>query len=186
MDPEDNDLDLENVLDDDQDGGDDSDNEQGPATDDDPKDKRIKDLMSKWQSAEARAKKAEQASSAKAPEPQGGATGQEPALPAAVQEWLEAAKAQARDSIFGSDPRFARYGLERSSITGSTPAEMQESAKAMSDFIDKLETEIRAEVLKKHGLSPEVRGTPAPRNKSIADLSDEEFEKWYARQKESF
>jgi hypothetical protein len=189
LDP-DKDLDLDDVLDDDADDGDgdDSGDDQGPADEqaDDKKDKRINDLMSKWQSEEAARKKAEAELARLTKGAPKGASGAKEDVPPAVQQWIEVAKGQARDQIYASDPRFGELGLDRELISGSTPEEMRDSAKKLGGLLDTISTRIRADVLKKHGLSPEVKGTPAPKNKSVEQMSDEEFEKFYQRQKAEF
>lgn len=184
-----NNDDLEDVLNDDieDDGDDDSQSDDsGPdsGSDDDPKDKRIKDLMSKWQAETARANAAE-AKLTKAPAADG-ASGAGGGDTTDAQQWIELIREQARDQVFGTDPRFAAYGIDRSSIDGSTPAEMRDAARRLSELIDKMETSVQNKVLKKHGLKPEVGSAPPPRNKSFASMSDEEFEKEIRRAKEAF
>ena len=176
--------DLEDSLDDTDQGDNDTDADsdgdagQGPdagqdgATDN----KRISDLMSKWQKAEARAAKAEADLAKKGA--QGAATGGN-----AGQEWLELFREQARDQIYRSDPRLAEYGIDPSSISGDTPAAMRESAALVIALVDKLETGVQDRVMKRHGLSPEVKSGPTSKGKSYADMSDEEIEKELARAK---
>lgn len=184
------DTDLENVLDDepgDDSAGNDSDAGQGPDQDapaDDNKDKRINDLMSKWQKAEARAKELE----AKLPKPDAGGAKDKPAeISGEVQQWIESARAQARDQVYASDPRFAEYGLDRGSITGATPAEMADSARKMTELFDQLESKVQQSVLRKHGLSPEVKSSPAGgKTKSYSEMSQEEFEKELSKVKSTW
>ncbi len=184
----DNDLendDLEGALDDEDEGaGDDSQGDEGPAGASASKGegKRINDLMSKWQAAEARAKKAEDALNKKGDaggaEAGGGNT--------ELQQYIELFREQAREQAYRSDPRLAEYGIEVSSITGSTPSEMAESVKRAGALIDQMAQRIRDDVLKKHGLSPEVTSKPTGGRKSFDQMSDEEFEKELARAKANF
>lgn len=189
------DLDLEDVLDDgdgdaegdadDQDT--DADSDEGP--DGEPaedKDKRIRDLMSKWQKAEARAKALE----AKVSKPKGapeaaadqGAGNGNPE----AQQWIELMREQARETVYGSDPRFAEYGLDRGLIAGTTPAEMQASAKRLKELVDRLETNMRSSLLQSHGLSPEVKSGAPRKGKSFDSMSEDEFNKELARIKSAW
>lgn len=181
---------LEDVLDSDgEDGaGADSSGVKPPTEPDqkapeDSKDKRISDLMSKWQSAEAKAAKLEKASKAA----EGKGVKDQSALSPEVQQWIELARGQARDQVYASDSRFSDFGLDRNSIVGDSPAELAESAKKMSSLFDQIETKMRESILKKHGLSPELK--PSPRDskaKSFGDMTSEEFEKELAKAKSAW
>ncbi len=187
----DNDSNIEDVLEDvdtdtgeDADSDSDADQDPGQPAVDANKDKRISDLTSMWQKAEARAKALEAKTSKK--DADGAKSGS--ANSGEGQQWIQFAQTQARDQIFASDPRFAELGLDRSSIAGTTPAEMQESGKRLMDLLDTIETTLTTSILKKHGLSPEVKGAaPAGgKRKGYDEMSDEDFEKELARAKSSF
>lgn len=144
--------------------------------------KRINDLMSNWQKAEARAQKAEAllASQAAAAPGSRGDRGQ-PAKP--VDEWLEYNRRLVRESLYTREPRFERYGIGPDSIEGATPAEMQASFDRQKALVEKIETKARNDALAEHGLVPELAGglggsEPA----DFASMSTDEFEKFVARQ----
>ena len=129
--------------------------------------KRINDLMSKWQKAESRAKKAEEERDALQ---QKGDGAPDPKM------WVELMREQARDTVYASDPRLARYGIEPSAIDGDTPQAMQASLSTLKGLIDRIETDASNRTLKKHGLTADVKGKAAERGPVIPE-SDEDFEK---------
>jgi hypothetical protein len=140
-----------------------------------PDTKRINDLMSKWQKAEERANKAEKLLKEQQP---GSA---QPTGEAAM--WIEVMREAARDQVFGSDPRFAKYQLESSLIEGTTPEQMRQSATRLGAIIDRIESDAQQSVLKKHGLSPDQRGGAAQRLPDFGQMSDEEFARAVAKAK---
>lgn len=179
----DTDLDLD--LDDtDLDGSPDGDGEDADASGAPPSDnpadrdgnesKRISDLTSKWQKAEARAKKAEAALKTK--ETPADKDGEQ--IPEAIRRWMDAAKGAARDRYFNADKRFAEYGLELALIDGEEPDEMQASAKRLSALIDAVEQKARERVLEEHGLSAESVGSAPATKVDFGSMSDEEFMKF--------
>jgi hypothetical protein len=140
--------------------------------------KRINDLTSKWQKAEARAKKAEEALKAKG----GGAdAGQGTELPEEVRRWMDSAKDAAKERWFNSDKRFADYGLEVGLIDGADPSEMQAKAKTLSGLIDAIESKAREAVMREHGITPEFSGGQPTQKHDFASMSDEEFAKFLER-----
>lgn len=149
----------------------------------DPRDKRIKDLMSKWQKAEARARKAEAAASG----PKSGETASDarpaeaPSLPSEVAAWVEAAREAAVERIYESDTRFAEYGIDRTDLDGATPAEVRANAERLRKLIDGLEGKVRNRVLSEHGFAPEIGGESRVPKKSFADMTKEEFDAEIAR-----
>lgn len=159
-------------------GSDDS----APPKDDDSKDEsekgRINDLMSKWQKAEARAKKAEAALKAQPkPDSQGGdaADGGKPE----GNEFLDFQRQAVREQLFNADPRFREAGLTVEAITGDTLAEMKASAKAQLNLIAGIETRARNKILREHGLEPEVStGAASEKSPNFGDMSQEEFDKF--------
>jgi len=81
-------------------------------------------------------------------------------VPDQVKEWITAAQQNAREALYKSDERLERFGVDPTLIRGETPAEMQASAKAIGELVDKMERDIRDSVLEEHGF------TPAPRDAS--------------------
>jgi hypothetical protein len=139
--------------------------------------KRIRDLQSKADKAEARANKAEKAlakaktSSAKV---NGTADGD---VPPEVAEWLKSTQVKFREDLFKEDTRFSQFKLDPALITGETPSEMRESQKALSEFVDKMEGQIRDSVLIEHGFKPEPRASERQKPVNYATMTSEEFAK---------
>lgn len=138
-------------------------------------DKRYDDLMSKWQKAEARAKKAEALLTGKQtdgaqPKPQGSAL-DDPK----VKAWVDEAAADVAERAFRSDPRFEQYGISPSEFRGESPDAIRNKVKQTRELIDKMETRIRNEILAEHGLSPDVGSTRAAPTKSFDQMSSKEF-----------
>jgi hypothetical protein len=149
----------------------------GTSTDDapqDPKDKRINDLMSKWQAAEAKAKRLEAAQ-------KGGDAGDDnppapEAAPAPVDEGLnEILRDAAREALFKSDPRLERFGFKADVITGSTAAEMRESLARQRALLDAVEGKVRNEVLAEHGLTNDAAGGGSEKPTDFASMKREDF-----------
>lgn len=187
MDPDDLDLGLEGLGDDGDAGSSDSGDGSGapPASGDAPagkdESKRINDLMSKWQAAEARAEAAER----KLKTGDGQAKPRKGEIPPEVQAWMTAAKDAARDRYYNSDPRFAQYELEPSLFDGETPDDMASNAKRFKSLIDSIEAKARDRVLREHGVNPDLSsGRPVP-DLDIGAMSDADFEKLVAGVKSS-
>lgn len=151
-----------------------------PATDNDNSDaesKRVADLMSKWQKAEARAQKAEAALNKTGGKQTKGKKSQSDFL----SEFEQFAREDARQRLFNGDPRFAKYGLEADVIRGESFEEMRASAAAQAKMLDSLESRIRNEVLAEHGLEAGISGASAGRESNLPDfgsMSEEDFEKF--------
>lgn len=187
-DNEDLDLDFEDALDDEgdsgSDGADDNDGTEGAPPDDDnsesdePESKRVNDLMSNWQKEQARANRLQaELDALKAPKSKGRAKAT--AAPE-ENEFVQFAREQTRNTLYASDPRLAQYGIDVTAITGSTPAEMQASLNGHRKMIDSLESRIRNDVLREHGLAPDVvsDGTRERRTRGFdPNMSDADFEK---------
>ena len=144
----------------------------------DPKDsKRINDLMSKWQSAESKAKRLE----AELAQAKGeGASGNDSApasekAPAADEGFNEILRDAARDALFASDPRLKRFGFKPDVITGTTAAEMRESMARQVALLDAVEGKVRNEVLAEHGLTNDAAGGRSEKPQNFADMSSEDF-----------
>lgn len=178
MDPEDD----QGLDDSPEDGGSDSasgsDNSAPPAdaSADDKGEKRINDLMSKWQAAEARANAAE--AKLKAPAKQGESADGDTGQAAQANEFLEFAREDARRRVFESDPRLAAAGLELSAITGTTLDEMKASLARQVKLVDGIESRVRSSVLTEHGLNPEVDGGARESLPSFETMSEEDFQKF--------
>lgn len=161
-----------------------SDNSAPPTNTPPPKGegKRISDLMSNWQKAEARATKAETALAAR----DGGAAAQGDdqqgdATNARISEYEEFARANARSTLFGSDPQLAEAGLVVDDIAGSTLAEMRASMQKHQQVIGGIEGRLRNKILSEHGLDPEVatgQGTEKP--VSFSTMTDKQFNDYLA------
>lgn len=135
----------------------------------DGEEKRVNDLMSKWQQAEARAEKLERRlaalESSNAAGPQEGS-----------EQWIRLMQDQARDQVFRSDPRLEKYGLGPSDIEGDTPEQMRSSAKRWGEIMGRIETDATNAALKKHGLSADVKGGSNAKLPDFGKMSDEDFD----------
>jgi len=178
------DLDLD--LEEDADSG--SDDSAPPDNSDSTKDKsgkRVNDLMSKWQAEQARAAKAEAelARLRAAVAPQSGdkpADGTKDGQPSEAEEFMQFARESARKNLFDSEPALAKYGLDVSSITGSTLPEMQASLKSQKKLLAAIKTQARNEALAEHGLSPEAQTGASDPPKSFSTMSEKEFAEFLA------
>lgn len=174
-------LDNEDTLDDDLQesaGGntDDAPSEEAAASGD-AESKRLKDLMSNWQKEQARNAKLEaELKSLKTKNP----TNESIASPVAT-EFMDFARESARNSLYASDPRFAKYKIPVSAISGDTPAAMQESVKEQRALLDSLETQIRRDVMVEHGIDAEVTSGRGVESLGIANMSDDDFAKLVAK-----
>lgn len=145
--------------------------------------KRVNDLMSKWQKAEARANAAEAREqvlvTAAAAAPGGTPDVGNP------EQWIALLREQARDQIYRSDPRLARYGIEASAIQGGTPDQMRASLASQAVLIDRIEGQVSSDVLKKHGLNPDLKGGGRPpTTPDITKMSEADFDALVASVKE--
>ena len=141
-------------------------------------DKRVNDLMSKWQSAEAEKKRL----AARIAELEGSGTsngGENRSAPqsAEANEFLELAREQARTSLFQSDPRLAQYGFEVSAIEGTSAKDMQASLKRLLSVVERVESSARSNALREFGLSPEVASGGRDKGFDPMTASDEEIAK---------
>lgn len=183
MDPEDG-NDLNDGLEDDsaQDGDAGSDNSAPPSSaagSADNSSQRINDLMGKWQGEQARNAKLQRELEAlragSAAEPQSGSAG---GSDQSGNEFMDFAREDARRRIFEQDPSLAAAGLDSSSIAGSTLEEMKASFKAQQTLVQGIESRARANVLKQHGLDPEVVAGGHEPVEKIEQMSDEDFAKF--------
>jgi len=132
----------------------------------DPKDKRINDLMSRAQKAEAEAAKLRNQL----------AKGKDSAGDDKESDFEAYMRESVRRTIF-AESGLSVFGLEPNVIEGATVAEMQASAKRQKDLIEKMRTTVRGEVLTEHGLSPDAAGGVPDKPIDYAGMSDEEFQK---------
>mgnify|MGYP001188962454 CR=1 FL=1 len=169
-------------LDGDLGGGSGSDNSAPPTKDATPKgdDKRVSDLMGKWQAEQA--KNAKLTSELAALQAAGNASPKDASADggtaAKAAEFIEFARENARKQLFDGDARLSEYGLNKDAIAGSTLDEMKASFRAQIALIDGIESRARNKVLVEHGLDADVatgEGSEKPLN--IAAMSDEEFAK---------
>ncbi len=144
---------------------------------DDSVEKRISALQSKADKAEARANKAEKALKAKTDSARDSDKDSSGTVPEEVKAWLESARSGLRDDLFGSDERFKTFNLDPSLITGDTPADMRASQKALTEFVDKMEGQIRDSVLVEHGFQPEPKTSQRSEPVNYKTMSKEEFAK---------
>ena len=149
-------LDNEEELDDlGESAGAESTDDAPPATDNDGSEtesKRIRDLMSRADKAEARANQLEAQLKGK------GSTKRSKDK-AETDEFMELVREQSRNQLFSSDPRLAEYGLKPSVIAGNTPEEMRASFDQYKSLLDAIVSKVRNQVLVEHGLDAGVTGS---------------------------
>lgn len=97
-------------------------------------------------------------------------------VPPQVQEWITAAQNNARDALYKSNEKLAEYDVDPSLIRGDTPAEMQATAKALGDFVDKMERDIRDSVLEEHGFTPAPKDAASIGRKDFRSMDKKEFD----------
>lgn len=143
-------------------------------------DKRISDLQSKADKAEARANKAE-AALAKSLKPgeSAGSGKNDPEQAALMTELREASL----DAVFGEFSELRDYAIDRALIEGSTRAEMREAATSLVGLIKSVETKARNKALREHGIKAEPAGATRQTPKNFSEMSNEDFEKEIARAK---
>jgi hypothetical protein len=180
---DDNDLDVF------EEGGDESTEEslsEAPPPTPDPsanESKRVDDLMSKWQKAEERAKRAE-AALAKSKDGSAPTGERRSKPPEGVDEWMSVAREFAVDQVYRSEPRFERYGIERSRLSGSTPQEIRENAETLTKLVDAIETRARNDALLEHGITPDsAGGGVSTKLANVASMPEDEFEALVAQAK---
>lgn len=140
-------------------------------------DKRISDLQSKYDKAEARANKAESALQKLNAGDGTDAGSNDPERKALLEELREASL----DSVFGEFAELKEYGIDRALIEGRSRAEMRESATALVGLVKSVATKERNRVLREHGIKAEPAGATRSAPKNYAEMSDEDIEKEIAR-----
>lgn len=132
--------------------------------------KRVRDLQSKADKAEARANKAER--DLKQLREKGPSAGtNDPERDAINQELREAAL----DAVFADTAELREFGIDRSLIEGSTRAEIRESATSVVALIKSVSTKTRNKVLKEHGIESPSSGGPRTPPRDYGAMSDEDF-----------
>ena len=173
----DDDEDLDSDESEKDDGAAEADAETGAKPPESSGDKRLRDLQSRADKAEAKANKLQK----QLEQVQSGASAQsesDPSVPPEVRMWLDAAQDRLRDQLYAGDARFAEFGFPASLIQGKTPVAMRESAKELSGLMDTLETKVRDKVLREHGIQPVPMAGERTRGKSVEKMSTEEFKQY--------
>ena len=146
-------------------------------------DKRVRDLQSKADKAEARANKAEAALAKATARGDGEAQGK----PADADPEREALIAELRetslDAVYAEFEELALYKIDRSLIDGSNRAEMRASATALVGLVKSVATKSANRALKEHGITPEPAGATRQPPKRFDDMTPEEFEREIAKGK---
>lgn len=135
-------------------------------------DKRISDLQSKADAAEARANKAEKLL-AKVRGQETDQGGKDPETAALRAELREASL----DAVFGEYPVLAEFDIDRDLIEGSNRAEMRESATSLVALIKSVSTKARNKALRDNGITAEPAGSRREPPKNYGAMSQEDFEK---------
>lgn len=162
-------------LDEDSDPDGDEDEDEEPASESkkqtDKSAKRIRDLQSAKDKAEAELKRLKRELAS------GKDRREKRELDPEVQQWMEVAKDTTRQRLFEADPRLKDSGLTAAAITGDTPDEMRRSARALTKMLDKVETRTRNRLLQEHGIEPSQSDAGRPPARDYASMSKEEFER---------
>lgn len=134
-------------------------------------DKRVNDLMSKWQKAEARARKAEAALV-------GGSD-----TASAGDPWVAAARDLVIDQVYGSDPRYGKYGIQRDFFAGGDPSMIKAASKELSALLDGIEASAVEKARAEVGYVPELGGGPVREKVDFDAMTSEQFEALIAKAK---
>lgn len=146
----------------------------------DEADKRTRELQSVADKATARANKLEKELKRLRGEGTGAPpSGGDPERAALLAELRESGL----DAVFAENPELRTYGIDRDLISGATRAEMREQAAQFVALIKGVETKVRNETLRKHGITPEPGGTTKQPAKNYAEMSAEDIEKEISRVK---
>ena len=144
-------------------------------------DKRVTDLQSKADKAEARANKAEAALAKALTSGEGSEGSKDPERAALLEELRETSL----DAVYGEFEQLRQYGIDRALIEGKTRAEMRESATSLVGLIKSVVTKARNQALKEAGVTAEPAGSTRTPPKDFGAMSAEEFEKFRAERKGS-
>ncbi len=138
-------------------------------------DKRVRELQSARDKETARANRLEK-ELAKLQTRDEGSTGTTDPV---RQAELEEIRQDRLDSLLATEEfqPLKSYGIDPALITGTSRAEMRESAQELVGFIKSIETKVRNKTLREAGITPSpTSGTREPR-KDYSKMSDEDFEK---------
>lgn len=139
--------------------------------------KRIRDLMSRAQKAEAEVAKLRKPAETK-DSADGGSTAK-----AEADELREFLRENVRQQLFEREPRLAQYGIEATAIEGTTVTEMTASFERQRKLIGAIETRARSVVLEEHGLDPDVGGGSAEAPVDFNAMPKTEFDALVERAK---
>lgn len=135
-------------------------------------DKRVADLMSKWQKSDAENAKLKaqitKSNTKNSSEDSSTDTAQ-------ANEFMDFAREHARNTLYATDPRLAKYKIPVESVSGSTPDEMRRSLEAQVKVVAAMETQIRRDIMIEHGIDAEVVSGKGGSELNIAQLSEKEF-----------
>lgn len=140
-------------------------------------DKRVRDLQSKADAAEARANKAEAALKAAKEQGERGGDSADPRY-AAVMDQLREANL---DAVYGEIPELRQFDIDRSLIEGTTRNEMRDSARNLAALIGSVRTKARNEVLAENGLSADAPSATPAKRADFASMDSKEFDELVRR-----
>lgn len=146
----------------------------------DPSAKRIADLMSRAQKAEAEAAKYRKQLGLKDGRVKSGDDETATQEPDEFQEYL---RESAKRDIF-RESGLADFGLDVSVISGATLREMKESADRWKTVAASLASKARQEAFAEAGVTPDTGGGQPQPGKSFAEMSEKEFEE-FLRERDS-
>lgn len=140
-------------------------------------DKRIRDLQSKADKAEARANKLQKELDEAVSKAAKVSDADEQEVPPQVRDWLLAAQERAQKGLYEQDQRFKDYQVPEAFITGDSPSKMKENAEALSNLVTQIEGQVRNKVLVEHGFAPEPATSERQDPKNYGNMSSEDFNK---------
>ena len=85
-----------------------------------------------------------------------------------------------------ADPRLAAYGIDRLALWAPTPADVKANAERYKLLVDKMETNIEAQVMRRHNVSPSIGGGRQSKPRDWNSMSSEEFQKVLAEERRRF
>lgn len=164
---------TESPSEDDSKGGD----TQSPPKTSDKSEKRIRDLQSKADAADARANKLQAMLDAAMGGTAGGNAPKTPA-PTVTDTGLAVALEMARETVYMQNPALADAGYGPTDLAGNSILEIRSTAAALVKRQEEIATRIRNKVLAEHGLSPEIASAQAPsKRQDVSKMSSEDFKK---------
>jgi len=144
----------------------------------DPSTKRINDLMSRAQRAEAENQRLKKQLGLQDGRRKSGDDGDAGQGAPEGNEFEEFLREEARTRVF-QNAGLADYGLDVSVISGATLREMKESADRWKTVAQSLASKARQQAFEEAGVTPEAGGgQPQTNGKSFAEMSEKEFEEF--------